>query len=242
MMRLLLWTLPILLLFRVEVFHFFMNLTFIQWILLLSLFSLCLFFYRRKIKYLAISSARKLKYFNLRKYRRKLSRWAKENNAEAMGKFLVSQIERNVFTKLGCIALSTAIFSHYPSLMTGLTPATIFLLTLTAYSLLVLAFRKEMLISMVGIYSLMAVVPYIMAFLSHDTGINLFETLPIDIINILNINISDLTQTANKLFLFNVPWIALIILFTVLSSVIIRGFLTLIFTVFLKVIQSTNSV
>lgn len=164
MMRFMFFVLPILLFFRVEVFHFFMNLSLIQWILLICGSGLCLFSYRRKMKYTAIYLARKFKYFNLRKYRMKISKWAKENNAEEMGKSLVSQLERNVFTKLGCIVLSTTIFSHYPSLLTSPKPATIFLLTLTAYSLIGLAFRKEMLIFMVGIYSLMAIMPYAMAF------------------------------------------------------------------------------
>jgi hypothetical protein len=237
-MRFIFLILPILLFFRVEVFHFLMNLSLIQWILIIFVSGLCSFSYRRKMKYTAIFLARKLKYFNLKKYRIKISKWAKENNAEEMGKSLVSQLERNVFTKLGCIVLSTTIFSHYPSLLTSLKPATIFLLTLTAYSLIGLAFRKEMLIFMVGMYSLMAIMPYAMAFLSHDTGINLFETLPIDVVHLLNIDILNLTQTANKLFLFTAPWLALIILFLILSSLIIRGSLKLIFTIFLKMLQS----
>jgi hypothetical protein len=242
MAHVLIWIFPLLLFFRVEVIHFFVNLNSIQWILLLLIFSTCLFFYRRKFKYSLLLSSRKIKYFNLQKIRIKISKWANNNSAEAIGKSIVSQLERNVFTKLGCIVLSTAVLSHYPILLTKPTPAIIFLLTMTAYSFMGLAFRKEMLIFMVGIYSLMAVTPYAMAFLSHDTGINLFETLPADIVSLLNINIFNLTQTANKLFIFTAPWLALIVLILILSSVIIRASLKLVFTIFLKVLQALNPV
>jgi hypothetical protein len=252
MARILIWTLPILLFFRVEVIHFFVNLNFIQWILLLLVFSTCLFFYKRKLKYSVLLFFRKVKYFdlkktrikisNLKKTRIKISKWANNNSAEAIGKSLVSQLERNIFIKLGCIALSTAVLSHYPSLLTKPTPAIIFLLTMTAYSFMGLAFRKEMLIFMISMYSLMAVMPYAMAFLSHDTGINLFESLPADVVSLLNINIFNLTQTANKLFIFTAPWLTLIVLVFILSSVIIRVSLKLVFTVFLKVLQALNPV
>jgi hypothetical protein len=240
MMHFMVLVLPILLFFRVEIFHFFINLSLIQWILFICFFGLCLFTCKRKISCTFIFFARNLKHFNIRKYRIKTSKWAKENNAEEIGKSLVSQLERNVFTKLGCIVLSTTIFSHYPSLLTSLKPATIFLLTLTVYSLTGLAFRKEILISMVCVYSLMAVMPYSMAFLSHNTGINLFETLPPDVIYMLNIDIFNLTQTANKLFFFTAPWLLLIILFVILSSIIVRSSLKLIFAIFLKMLQSIN--
>lgn len=236
MIRFMFLILTILLLFRIEVFHFFINLSVIQWILLICVSGSCLFYYKRKIKYTAIFLARKLKYFNLRKYRIKISKWAKENNAEKMGQSLVSQLERNVFIKLGCIVLSTTIFSHYPSLLTSPKPAAIFLLTWTVYSLIGLAFRREMLMHMVCICSLMAIMPYAMAFLSHDTGINLFEALPTDAVHLLNIDVLNLIQTANKLFLFTAPGYALIILFLILSSLIIRGSLRLIFAIFLKML------
>ena len=243
MMRFMFLIVPILLFFRVEIFHFFMNLSLIQWILFICvsicISGLCLFSYRRKMKYTAIFFARKLKYFNLRKYRIKTSKWAKESNAEEMGKALVSKLEWNVFTKWGCIVLSTTIFRHYPSLLTSPKPATIFLLlTLTAYSLIGWAFRKEMLIFMIGMYSLISITPYATVLLSYYTGINLFETLLADVVHLLSIDILNLTQTANNLFLFTAPWLALTILFLTLSSLIIRGALKLIFTIFLKMLQS----
>lgn len=240
MMKYLLWTLPVLLLFRIEIFHFLTKFTLIQWTLLLSISTLCLFVFREKVKAFVRTISRKIKYFNLKKYRRKLSKWARQNDPEVMGKSLVSQLERNVFTKLGCILFSTVIFSHYPQLLTNPTLATNFLIILTIYPLIGLAFRKDTLIFMVGIYVLIAFMPYATAFLSHDTGINLFETFPTDIVYFLDIDVSNLTQTANKLFLFTLPWYILIILFFIVSSVIIKSFLKLIFTTLLKILQSLN--
>lgn len=240
MMKYLLWTLPVLLFFRIEIFYFVIKFTWIQWTLLLGISALCLFIFRKNTKAFVRKFLQKIKYFNLKKYTRKLSKWARQNDPEVMGKSLVSQLERNVFMKLGCILFSTVIFSHYPKLLTSPTLATRFLLILTIYSLVGLAFRKETLVFMVAMYVLMAFTPYATAFLSHDTGINLFETLPADIVYFLNIDISDLTQTANKLFLFTIPWYILIILFLVLSSVIIRSFLKLIFTILLTILQSLN--
>lgn len=154
-----------------------------------------------------------------------------------MGKSLTDWLERNVFVNMGCIILSTSICSHYPKLLTNPTPIAIFLLTLTIYSLTSLALRREVLILMVGMYVLIALTPYVMAFLSQDTGINLFETMPTDIVYLLRIDVSNLTQTAHKLFLFLAPCSVLIILFLVLSSVIVRSFLKLLFTRLIKTLQ-----
>lgn len=228
---------PILLFFRVEILHFFINISLFELLLFIGISSLCLFYYKRKIKCTAIVLARKLKYFNLRKYRIKISNWAKENSAEEMGKSLVAQLERNVWTNLGCIILSVMIFSHFPSLLTNPKPATIFLLTMTAYVLIGLAFRKETLIFMVGLYLLMSITPYFMAFLSYDSGINLFETLPSSLVSLHNIDISNLTQTANKLFFSYAPWYTLLILSLILLAFIIKGSLKFIFAIFLKMLQ-----
>lgn len=236
-MRFLPWIFPVLFLFRLEILQFFVNLTFIQWVLLLGIAALCLIPFKRKAKCSIRAFIRKLKYFNLRRYRGKLLRWARESDSNVIGKSLVSQLERNVFIKLSCIALSCAIFSHYPRLLLNPMPSTVFLLALTIYSLTSLAFRREVLIFMVGIYFLMALVPYAIAFLSYEEGINLFKTLPADVVYWLGIDIANLTQTANKLFLVLAPCAALIILFFVLFSVIIRGSLNLIFTVFIKIIK-----
>lgn len=154
-----------------------------------------------------------------------------------MGKSLVNRLERNIFIKFGCIIFSVSIFSHYPILLTSPKPATIFLLTLVAYSFIGLAFRKEMLLFMIGVYCLIPFTPYAMAFLSYDTGINLFETLPTDVVFFLDIDINNLTQTANKLFLFNALGCVSIILFLILSSFLVRKFLELVFTAILKILR-----
>lgn len=239
-MRLSPWVLlPIFSFLPVEIFHFFVNLTSIQWFLLLGIATLCLITFRRRVRRSTGKFIKRIKYFNLRTYRRKLSRWARENDADAIGKSLVSRLERNTKIKLGCITLSMIILKHYPILLTNPTSVANFLKNLTIYLLLSLAFRRELLIEMVGIYVLIAVCPYIMLFMSHDTGINMFETqLAEPVYLLLDIDVANLTQAANKLFFFMTPGIVLRILFLVLSSVIIRSFLKLIFTVFIKTLPS----
>lgn len=90
---------------------------------------------------------------------------------------------------------------------------------------------------MVGVYCLIPFTPYAMAFLSYDTGINLFETLPIDVVFFLDIDIDNLTQTANKLFFFIAPGSVSIILFFVISTLIVKNFLELVFTALLKILR-----
>lgn len=236
-MRLLPWLLPALVFFRLEIFHFSISITFIQWFLLLGIIASCLILFRIKMIHLMRTSVQQLKYSNLQRYSGKLSKWARENDSDAMGKSLADWLERNVFVKMGCVILSTSIFSHYPKLLTNPTPFAIFLLTLTIYSLTSLALRREVLILMVGMYVLIALTPYVMAFLSQHTGINLFEAMPADIVYLLGVDISNLTQTAHKLFFFLAPCSVLIILFLVLSSVIVRSFLKLLFTGLIKTLQ-----
>jgi hypothetical protein len=235
--KFLVFALPIALFFESEISHFLMSLTFIQWLAIISIFSLSSFFLKRKIKVLMISSIRKIKNFSSKKYKKKLSNWSKEVDAKSMGKSFAFWLERNVFVKLGCIVLSMAIFRHYPILLTELRPATILLLTFMAYSFVSLAFRREMLIFMVVLYTLMAFMPYAMAILGYLSGKNPFETLPTDIIYSQHINISNLTQTANHLFLSIAPWISLMILFLLMSSVFLRFSLNLVFTGFLNVVR-----
>lgn len=237
MMRLLPWLLPALVFFKLEIFHFFISLKFIQWVLLLGIIASCLILFRIKMMHPMRTSVQQLKYSNLQRYSRELSKWARENDSDAMGKSLVDWLERNVFVNMGCIILSTSIFSHYPKLLTKPTLGTFFLLTLTIYSLTSLALRKEVLIFMSVMYILIPLIPYVIAFLSQDTGINMFETMPADIVYLLGIDISNLTQTAHKLFLFLAPCSVLIILFLVLSSVIVRSFLKLLLTRLIKTLQ-----
>jgi hypothetical protein len=232
--------LAILWVFQIEVFYFFMNLGFIQWILFLGISSACLFFYKRKIKYSALLFARKLKYFNLKKYRGELSRWAKENDGEAMGKSFASQLEGNLSMQINLAVISIGIFRHYPIFLS--TPSTFFLLTLLISPLIILAFKKEILISAVGLYLMMAVTPYAMVLLIQHTGISIFEAFPNDLIYFLNVDTSNLNQTADKLFLFTAPWFVSIILFIILSSVTIRTSLKLVFTVWLKALRSLDPI
>jgi len=77
-----------------------------------------------------------------------------------------------------------------------------------------------------------------MAFLSYELGKNFFDTLPIDVVYLLEINAFNLTQTAYKMFFFLAPGIALIILFLILSSFILRSFLKLVFTALIRSLQS----
>ncbi|BAZ43732.1 hypothetical protein NIES4102_07330 [Chondrocystis sp. NIES-4102] len=128
--------------------------------------------------------------------------------------------------------MSVIIFNHYPVLLTSPKSTTIFLLTLTAYFFISLDLKKEILILMLGVYILMPFAPYALALLSYHTRINLFETLPIDLIFTLDIDIDNLTQTANKLFLFIAPWSVSIILFLFVARFIVINFLNLIFGAF----------
>lgn len=236
-MQFLFFALPIVLFFESEISCFLMNLTFIQWLTILIASSSCLFFFKGKIKYLMISSIRKIKNFDSKKYKQKLSDWSKETDAKNLGKSFAFWLERNVFIKLGCIALSMAIFRHYPILLTELRPATVLSLTFMAYPFVSLAFRREMLIFMVVLYSLMAFMPYAMAILGYLSGMNPFETLPTDIVYSQHIDISNLTQTANHLFFSIAPWISLMILVLLMSSVFLRLSLKLVFTGFLNVVR-----
>jgi hypothetical protein len=231
------WIFSALLFFKPEVFHFFMSLTSIQWIFFLGTSFICLLFSRRKIKYFFILSLRKLKYFNLKKYLRELSRWFKPSNSDLIGKSLVSWLEAKLFIKLGCIYIAS-VFAHYPSSLTTPIPIAIFLLIWTAYSLTALAFRKVMLISAAGLYSCFAFLPYAIFCMSHGTGINLFkvflEPFPIDVIYLLDVDISNLMQTANKLFLFTASLAAFAFLFLFRCSVVIRSITKLILTLIQK--------
>lgn len=56
MMRLLPWLLPALVFFRLEIFHFFVSLTFIQWFLLLGIIGSCLIIFRIKMMHLMRTS------------------------------------------------------------------------------------------------------------------------------------------------------------------------------------------
>lgn len=223
--------------FKIEVLNYFINLSYLQLFLLLSIGCLCLFIFRNKLNYSTVLLVNKLKHFSFREYIQKLSKSIDDNNPEIMGKSLVAWLEQNIFIKFCCIILSVSIFSHYPIILTSPKPATIFLLTLVAYFFIGLAFRKEMLLFMVGVYCLIPFTFYAMAFLSYDTGINLFETWPTDIVFFLNIDINNLTQTANKLFLFNALGCVSIILFLILSSFLVKKFLELVFTAILKILR-----
>ena len=223
--------------FRIEIVNYFINLSHLQLFLLLSIASLCVFIFRKKLNYSTVLFINKLKHFSFKEYIQKISKSIDDNNPEIMGKSLVNRLERNIFIKFGCLIFSVSIFSHYPILLTSPKPATIFLLTLVAYCFIGLAFRKEMLLFMVGIYFLIPFTPYVMAFLSYDTGINLFETLPTDVVFFLDIDINNLTQTANKLFLFNAFGCVSIILFLILSSLLVRKILELVFTAMLKILR-----
>lgn len=125
--------------------------------------------------------------------------------------------------------LSIAIFSYYPLKFLNLVSIAIFIFTLIACTLVNLAFNKKILIGSVAIFLLMAFEPYPLAFLSHYTGVNLFETLPIEVVDFLNINVYNLTETANKLFILIAPSCATIIVFLILSSIATRIFLTSLF-------------
>ncbi len=236
-MQLLFLLLASFLFFKIEIYNYFVNLSYFQIFLLLIISCLCIFIFRKKIICSMVLFINKLRYFSFKKYIKNLSKSINDCNPEIIGKSLVNRLERNIFIKFGCIILSVSIFSHYPILLTSVKPATIFLLTLTTYSFISLAFRKEMLLFMVGVYCLIPFTPYAMAFISYDTGINLFETLPIDVVFFLNIDINNLTQTANKLFLLIAPWSVSIILFLVLSRFIVRKFLELVFTALLKILR-----
>ncbi|MBV9386713.1 MAG: hypothetical protein JOZ78_09820 [Chroococcidiopsidaceae cyanobacterium CP_BM_ER_R8_30] len=236
-MRLLPWLLlPILSLFRLEIFHIFANLSFAQCTLLAGITILCLIAFRKKLGDSIISFVQNIKNFNFRRYRRKLLEWAKENNSGVMGKSFVSRLERSMFIKLGCIMLA-AIFGCYPMLLTNPKPAAIFLLTLTIYALMSLAFRREILIVTIGMYIFMAVTPYVMVFLNRYSSMNVFETLPPDLVYLLNMDVLNTTQTANKLFLLITPLFGVAILFFVLSACTIRGFANLIHIALIKFLQ-----
>ncbi len=237
-MKFLGWILSVLLFFRIEVFCFFKNFTFLQWIILLSVSCLCVYFIRRKI----IIFARKIKDFSLNRYRKNLGKWARENDSEVIAKSFVFQLEQNVSLKISCILLSIGIFNYCPSLMTNSTAAAFFLGTLIVYLFVTLAFKKEAVILISGMYFLMAVSFYVMAFFSYYSDVNLFQTIPFDLVYFLNIDISMLTQTANKLFFFTTPLIILSLLFFILSSIIMKYCLKLIFTIFLKVARLSNPV
>ncbi|MEM7593706.1 MAG: hypothetical protein AAF383_19710 [Cyanobacteria bacterium P01_A01_bin.83] len=196
-----------------------------------------MFVFRKKISCSIASFVNKLRYFSFKEYIKKLSKSIDDYNPEIIGKSLVDQLERNIFIKFACIILSVSIFSHYPILLTSPKPATIFLLTLIAYCFVSLAFRKEMLPFIIGVYCLIPFTSYAMAYLSYDTGINLFETLPIDVVLFLNMDINNLTQTANKLFLLIASGSVSTILFLILSTLLVRNSLKLVFTAFFKMLR-----
>ena len=188
--------------FKAEVFHFLVNLTFLQWVLILGGFCVCLFFAKDKIKYFVISSVKKLRYFSPKKYRIKLLRSIQEKNAEEKGEILAAWLKNNLSINFGLMMLSMVVFSHYPLKMLNMVSAAILMFTLIAYFFVSLAFEKRALITFVGTYSLVPVAFYPFAFISDYTGINLFETLPADVINFLNLNVYNLIETANKLFFY----------------------------------------
>ncbi len=61
-MAIFLLILSILLIFRVEVIHLFINLNFVQWSLFLAISLACLFYRKRSLKYSVLLITRKIKY------------------------------------------------------------------------------------------------------------------------------------------------------------------------------------
>lgn len=126
--------------------------------------------------------------------------------------------------------MSIVFFHHYPlKFLCNTVSAAMIVLAIVAWFFISLAFNKGFLVRFVAIYSLIPFAFYAFAFLSRYTGIDIFESLPVDVVNFLNINIYNLTETANKLFVLTAPSCAVVILFSILSSIFTRRVLTSLF-------------
>lgn len=230
--------LPILFLFRLEIIYFIKSITLDRWILLFFIITAGLIVFQKKVKFFIVKKIPRIKYFRLRKYQRKILVWIENNNSDSIGEIIVNKLERNILLRFGLIVISTSIFSHYPKLLTSPKPATIFLLILNLYFLLSISLRKNAILFISLIYIFIAISPYIMALLSLEPEINVFETIPIELIYILKLNINNLMETANKLFLYFAPICGSIILFCVLISIICRRLFKMIVINLLKITKT----
>ena len=97
-----------------------------------------------------------------------------------------------------------------------------FSFTSIAYFFISLAFEKETLRRSIILYSSIPFAFYPFALISQYTGMNLFETLPIDVIDAFNINVYNITDIANKLFILTAPSCAITIVFIISSSIVVR--------------------
>lgn len=236
-MNILRWILPVVLFFQFEIWFFFSRVTLLQWILLFCITFISLVYFADTRRLLLRKIKLKIKYFRIRRYTKRIARWARKNTSETISQSFVNHLKTNVFIRFYCLLLSISIFRYYPQILTKPLPAKLFLLLLIIYPFIEMAFRPKFLIECIMLFVTMLFVPYILAFLSHNYDINLFETLPIDTIHSPNIDINNLIQTANQYFFHIFPVILLIILFLIFSSVVIRRSLKLFFYTVLKIIK-----
>lgn len=209
--------------FKAEIFNFLNNLSSSQWIVILGVLCVCLAATNDNVKHFTMSSINNI-YSKINKFR--------EKDAEQKGKSLANFLEKTIFVNIFCWSVSTAFFHHYPLKFLNLGSVNTFLFFLVAYCLVELAFNRKMLFGSVGLFSLMPFTFYPFAFISNYTGENIFETFPPDVTNYLSINVYNLAETANKLFVLTAPACALVVLFLISSSIITRGVLTSFFNKF----------
>jgi hypothetical protein len=221
----------IILLFEPEISSFLKEASMNFWILFATISLLIAFVNRNKMQSSLSNWQVKIQNFSISTYKRKMHLWLVSSDSKSIGRMIASLLQDNLSLKMSCIIFSSSLLRHYPIAMTTLVPLLIFTLTAIIAVITSLAFRKEIFIITVGIFIFAAFSPYIQIFLTLGTEINPFESTPVEIVNLLDINALNIYETANKLFLIYVPFCAFIVFCLFVVSSMSRYLLTFIINV-----------
>lgn len=212
--------------YKTEIYYFFENFPLIVWMLLAIIFSKYVWFFWIKIINLAKERLENLKSF------------LKNIDSEQSGKLLASKLRRRLLTLWFSLFLLVPTFKYYvPIFLTSFTLINKFLLISIFSLLIMLAFSKKVRILMLCLYSFLAISPYLTVLSSYTLNTNLFTSLEPSLIYSLNLDITNLIDTANKMFCSIAPICIGIMIMIELISFIIRELLKYLFVHLLNIFR-----
>lgn len=238
MAKCLLLTITVVLSLGPEILNYILGLTLIDWIIFLGLFLAILLIFRNNIKKFSREKIQSIKLFNSRQLRIQISDWASDNTPNTLADICHKGLEENLFTRVICFVVVIWRFNHFPILLRIPKVALFFYVFIAGVFLVSLAFRKRYFLWTTVILSLVALTPYFLAACGWIFNINPFEGIPSILVFHLHLDTLNIAETANKIFIYIAPWLALIICILFTSSFILRNALKNVFAIVLRLLKS----